>query len=93
MYDYDVNYKHGNFFELLKVIFNIPTVYYVFCLNLFFYATQPLFVFLQSEAGSNDKRDKTKSCKHQSHEGIFVSEVSNIYLFIYFKVFLSLRSV
>ena len=44
---------------------------------------QPLFVFLQSEAGSNDKQDKTKSCKHQSHGGIFVSEVSNIYLFIY----------
>ena len=29
---------------------------------------QPVFVFLQSEAGSNNKRDKTKSCKHESHE-------------------------
>ena len=32
--------------------------------------TQPLFVFLQSEAGSNNKRDKTESCKHQSYRGI-----------------------
>ena len=31
---------------------------------------QPLFVFLQYEAGSNNKRDKTKSCKHQSHERV-----------------------
>ena len=36
---------------------------------------QPLFAFLQSEAGSNNKRGKTKSCKHQSHEGLFVSEI------------------
>ena len=36
---------------------------------------RPLFVFIQSEAGSNNKRDKTKSCKHQSHKGIFVSEI------------------
>ena len=35
---------------------------------------QPLFVFLQSETGSNNKQDKTKSCKHQSHKGTFVSE-------------------
>ena len=33
---------------------------------------QPLFVFLQSEAGSNNKRDKTKSCKHESHEGVYL---------------------
>ena len=31
---------------------------------------QPLFFFLQSEAGSNNKRDKTKSCKHESNEGV-----------------------
>ena len=39
-------------------------------------STQPqtLFAFLQSEAGSNNKRDKIKSCKYQNHEGIFVSE-------------------
>ena len=35
---------------------------------------QPYFVILQSNAGSNNKRDKTKSRKHQSHEDIFVSE-------------------
>ena len=29
---------------------------------------------MQSEAGSNNKREKTKSCKHLSHGGIFVSE-------------------
>ena len=27
---------------------------------------QPFFVYLQSSAGSNNKQDKTKSCKHQS---------------------------
>ena len=32
--------------------------------------TQPLFVFPQSEAGSNNKRDKTESCKHQSYKGV-----------------------
>ena len=38
--------------------------------------TQPLFVILQSAAGSNDKRDKTKSSKHQSHKGgIIVREI------------------
>ena len=35
---------------------------------------QPSFVFLQSEAGSKNKREKTISCKHQGHKGIFVSE-------------------
>ena len=35
--------------------------------------TQPQLL-LQSEAGSNNKRDKTKSRKHHSHGGIFVSE-------------------
>ena len=34
-----------------------------------------MLVFLQSEAGSNNKRDKTKSCKHQSHEGLFINEI------------------
>ena len=33
-----------------------------------------MFVFLQSEAVWNNKRDKTKPCKHQSQGGIFVSE-------------------
>ena len=37
---------------------------------------QPLLVFLQSEAGSNNKQEKTKSCKHQSLKwGIIVSEI------------------
>ena len=35
---------------------------------------QPMIVFLQSETGSNNKQDKTKSRKHRSHKGIFVSE-------------------
>ena len=30
---------------------------------------QPLLVSLQSEAGSNNKQDKTKSCKHRTHKG------------------------
>ena len=31
---------------------------------------QPLFVFQQFEVGSNNKRNKTKSCKHQS-QGVY----------------------
>ena len=57
-YNYDLNYKHGNFFYLLKVVTTFSTQH------------QTLFVFLQSEASSDNKRDKTKSCKHQSHEGV-----------------------
>ena len=45
---------------------------------------QLLFVFLQSEAGSNNNRDKTKSCKHQSHEGIFVSETDKYIVSFFF---------
>ena len=45
---------------------------------------QPLFVFLQSEADSNNKRDKIKSCKHQNHEGIFVSEIDKYIVFFFF---------
>ena len=44
---------------------------------------QTLYVFLQSETGSNNKRDKTKSCKHQSHEGIFVSETDKYIVSFY----------
>ena len=36
---------------------------------------QPLLGFPYSEAGSNNKRDKTNPCKHQSHEDLFVSEM------------------
>ena len=51
---------------------------------------QPLLVFLQSEAGSNNKGDKTKSCKHQSHEGIFVSETDK-YIVSFFFVYKGLK--
>ena len=44
---------------------------------------QPLFIFFQSEAGSNNQRDKTKLCKHQSHEAILVSETDK-YIVSYF---------
>ena len=44
---------------------------------------QPLLFYFQSKAGSNNKRDKIKSCKHQSHEGIFVSE-TNKYIVSFF---------
>ena len=46
--------------------------------------TQPSFVFLQFEAGSNNKPDKTKLCKHQSHEGIFVSGTDKYIDFFFF---------
>ena len=38
---------------------------------------QPLFAFLQSEAGSDNKQDKTKSCKQTSKPrgGIIVSKI------------------
>ena len=45
---------------------------------------QPLFVFLQFGAGSNNKEDKIKSCKHQSHEGIFVSETDKYIVSFFF---------
>ena len=45
---------------------------------------QPLFVFFQSEAGSNNNREKTKSCKHQSHEVIFVSETDKYIVSFFF---------
>ena len=44
---------------------------------------QALLVFLQSEVFSNNERGKTKSCKHQSHEDIFVSETEK-YIFSFF---------
>ena len=43
-------------------------------LDLFFFVTSTFVCFLRIEAGSNNKGDKTKSCEHQSHEGIFISE-------------------
>ena len=51
-----------------------------------FFSTQPqhLFVFLQSGAGSKNKWDKTKSYKHQSHGGIFVSETDKYIVSFFF---------
>ena len=66
---WDLNYKHSNFLQLLKVVFNI--LYITFCLDHFSMQTQLFFVFLQSEAGSNNKEDKAKSCKHQSHNEVY----------------------
>ena len=36
---------------------------------------QPLVVILQTETSSNDKQDKIKLCKHESHESLFISEI------------------
>ena len=61
-------------------------MYYILSFVSIFFSTQPQlpFVFLQYEAGSNNKRDKTKSCKHQSHEGIFVSETDKYIVSFFF---------
>ena len=79
-------------------------VVFIYCILSFVSTTfstqpQPLFVFLQSEAGSNNKRDKTKS-----RGGIIVNEIDkytasfffadkglklsllNYYLFVFSKV-------
>ena len=48
---------------------------------------QPLFVFLQSEEGSNNKRDKTKSCKHERPQGgIIVSEIDKYIVSFFFDI-------
>ena len=80
-YNYDLNSKHGNFFQSLKVesfnrLNSVSTPS----------STQPqlLFVFVHSEAGSNSKRDKTKSYKHQSHEGMFFSEIDKYVVSFFF---------
>ena len=53
------------------------------------FSTQPqplvaLVVFLQSEAGSDNKRDKTKSCKHQSYGGNFLSKTDKCVVSFFF---------
>ena len=58
-----------------------------FASNSFPVQPEPLFVFLPSEAGSNNKRDKTKSSKHQSHEGIFFSETDKYIVSFFFLFF------
>ena len=55
----------------------------LFLVQCVYVLPQPLLIFLQPEAGSNNKRDKTKSCKYQSHEGILVSEIDK-YLVSFF---------
>ena len=54
--------------KMFRVVFNILYIL-SFVWTTFFMEPQPLFVFLQSEAGSNINGDKAKSCKHQSHDG------------------------
>ena len=56
----------------------------IYCMLRFISTTfstqpQPLFVFLQYEAGSNNKRDKTKSW-----EGIIVSEIDKYIVSFFF---------
>ena len=63
----------------MTISFNCLRLFLIYCIRIFVSTSfstqpQPLFVFLQSEAGLNNKRDKTKLCKNQSHEVIFVSE-------------------
>ena len=74
---YDLNYKHDNF--LLFLIFCILS----FVSTSFSMQPQPLIIFLQSEAGTNNKQGKNKSCKYQSHKGIFISEIDR-YLVSFF---------
>ena len=45
---------------------------------------QPLLGSLQSDAGSNNKQGKTKSCKHQSHGSIFLSETDKYIVSFFF---------
>ena len=65
-YNYDLKYKHDNFFLSLKIVLTI--LYIKFCLGLFFYATST-FVFLQLEPGS-DKNTLELSNKVLSSETI-----------------------
>ena len=59
----------------MVISFSCWRLFLIYCTLTFVSTTfstqhQPLTVFLQSEAGTDNKRDKTKSCKHQSHEGV-----------------------
>ena len=57
--------------SLLKVVFDI-LLYTSFVSTTFSTQPQPWFVFLHSATDSNGKGDKTKSRKHQSHEGVYL---------------------
>ena len=64
-----------NFLHLLVTFLVIAVCRYLhtsFVSTTFSTQPQTLLVFLQSQAGSNNQRDKTKSCKHESHEGVKV---------------------
>ena len=73
----------------MAISFNCRRLFLIYCILSFVsisFSTQPqpLVVFLQSEASSVNKRDKTKSCKHQSHGGIFVSETEKYIVSFFF---------
>ena len=45
---------------------------------------QPLPVFLQSDADSNNKQDKTKSPNYQSHGSVFLRETDKCIVSFFF---------
>ena len=53
-------------------------MYDKFCLDLFLRNLDFYLAFLNSEAGSTNTQHKTESCKHQNHEGVFVSEPNSL---------------
>ena len=57
--------------------------YTKFCLDHIFIQSQPLFVFLQSETGSNNKRDKNH-VKIEVTRGIMVSEIDKYIVSFFF---------
>ena len=62
-------------------------MYYIlsFVSTTFSTKPQPLFVFLQSESDLDNNRDKTKSCKHQSQEGVgIIVNESDKYIISFF---------
>ena len=68
------------------ISFICSRLFLIYCIlsfvsTTFFTQTQPLFVFLQSGAGSNNKRDKTKSCKHQRQEGSKIAKYIGPFFF------------
>ena len=73
----------------MAISFNCWRLFLIYCILSFvstFFSTQPqlLLVFLQSQAVLNNKQDKAKSCKHQSREGLFVSEIDKYIVSFFF---------
>ena len=66
------------------LVIAVCILYTKFCLDPVFTQPQPLFVFLQSEASSNNERDRAKSCKDQSHEVIFVRKIDKYMVSFFF---------